>query len=159
MCRVFVSVSFVLTLRLLGDSAKVQGGLDMSKDATKLLQHIDEMRARLAQTANTERSLVEELGDQLNRLDQELLQNIRNVASGHEARRGTILNELQALAGSIGMVRPAREPVEPVAISQENGHPYAPAGGDWRQATKNLSYHDELEFQLNGLLNGKSTPH
>ena len=129
----------------------------MSKDATKLLQHIDEMRARLAQTANTERSLVEELGDQLNRLDQELLQNIRNVASGHEARRGTILNELQA--GSIGMVRPAREPVEPVAILQENGHPYAPAGGDWRQATKNLSYHDELEFQLNGLLNGKSTPH
>ena len=136
MCRVFVSVSFVLTLRLSGDSAKVQGGLDMSKDATKLLQHIDEMRARLAQTANTERSLVEELGDQLNRLDQELLQNIRNVASGHEARRGTILNELQALAGSIGMVRPAREPVEPVAISQENGHPHAPAVGDWRQATK-----------------------
>ena len=66
----------------------------MSKGATKLLQHIDEMRARLAQTANTERSLVEELGDQLNRLDQDLLQNIRNVASGHEARRGAILIEL-----------------------------------------------------------------
>ena len=133
----------------------------MSKDATKLLQHIDEMRARLAQTANTERSLVEELGDQLNRLDQELLQNIQNVAAGHETRRGAIFNELQALAGSIGKFLPAREPVEPVAISQDNGHQHAPVGGDWRQATKTLSYEDELDFLLrNGhLLIGKSSPH
>ena len=131
----------------------------MSKDPTKLLQHIDDMRARLTQTAHTERSLVEALGDQLNCLDQDILQGIRNVATGHEARRGAILNELQALAGNIGMVRPAREPVEPVAISQENGHPIALAGGDWRQATRNMSYHDELEFQLNGLLNGKGSPH
>jgi hypothetical protein len=131
----------------------------MTMDATKLIQHIDEMRARLSQVANTERSLVEDLGDQLNRLDQELLQNIRNVATGHETRRGAILTELQALAGSIGAFLPARKPVEPVAISQGNGHPYAPAVGDWRQATKNLSYHDELELQLNGLLNGKGSPH
>ena len=81
------------------DSMKTHGGLDMTNDATKLIQHIDGMRARLAQTANIERSLVEELGDQLNRLDQELVQSIRNVATGHEARRGAILNELQALAG------------------------------------------------------------
>ena len=131
----------------------------MTNDATKLIQHIDEMRARLSQVAHTERSLVEDLGDQLNRLDQELLQNIRNVATGHETRRGAILNELKALAGSIGTFLPARAPVEPVAISQENGHSYAPAVGDWRQATKNLSYHDELELQLNGLLNGKGSPH
>jgi hypothetical protein len=52
--------------------------------------------------------VVEALGDALNRLDQEILQNIRNIAAGHEARRGAILNELQALAGSIGMV-PSRE--------------------------------------------------
>jgi hypothetical protein len=132
----------------------------MSKDPTKLLQHIDEMRARLSQTANTERSLVQELGDQLNRLDQELLQNIRNIATGHETGRGAILNELQALAGSIGTFLPAREPVEPVAISQENG-PSAPAVGDWRQAATNLNYQDELEFLLkNGhLLIGKSSPH
>jgi len=132
----------------------------MTNDATKLIQHIDEMRARLAQTAHGERALVESLGDALNRLDQDILQNIRNVATGHEARRGAILNELQALAGSIGRFLPAREPVEPVTISQENGHPHAPAVGDWRQATKNLSYHDELEFLLrNGHLNGKSSPH
>ena len=119
------------------------------------------MRARLSQVANTERSLVEDLGDQLNRLDQELLQNIRNVATGHEARRGAILNELQSLAGSIGTFLPAREPAESVAIPQENGHPHAPAVGDWRQATKNLSFQDELEFLVkNGhLLIGKASPH
>jgi hypothetical protein len=89
----------------------------MTNYATKLIQHIDEMRSRLAQTANTERSLVEELGDQLNRLDQELLQNIQNVAAGHETRRGAIFNELQALAGSIGKFLPALEPVERVYIA------------------------------------------
>jgi hypothetical protein len=132
----------------------------MTNDATKLIQHIDEMRTRLAQTANTERSLVEELGDQLNRLDQELLQNIQNVAAGHETRRGAIFNELQALAGSIGKFLPAREPVERVAISHDNGHPNAPAGGDWRKAAMNVSYQDELDFLLkNGHLVSKSSPH
>jgi len=150
----------------------------MANDLTNLVPHIEEMRARLAQMAHSERSLVEELGDQLNRLDQELLQNVQNVAAGHETRRGAIFNELQALAGSIGTFRPVREPVEPVAISPadffeqnpdrlnrdvavENGHPHAPAVGDWRQATKNLSYADELDLLLqNGhLLIGKSSPH
>ena len=133
----------------------------MPIDATKLIQHIDEMRARLAQTAHSERSLVESLGNQLNRLDQEILQNIRNVATGHETRRGAILNELQVLAGSIGAFLPGREPVEPVAISQDNGHQHAPVGGDWRQATKNLSYEEELDSLIrNGhLLVGKSSPH
>ena len=89
-----------------------------------------------------------------------MLQNIRNIASGHAVRRGSMLNELQALAGSIGTFLPPREPVEPVAISQENGHPHAAAVGDWRQATENLNYHDELEFLLrNRHLNGKSSPH
>src|SRR5712691_3541598 len=129
----------------------------MTKDMTKLVQHIDEMRARLSQTAHSERSLVESLGDALNRLDQDILQSVRNIAAGHEARRGAILNELQALACSIGMFLPARETVEPVAISQENGHPYAPAGGDWRLATRNLSFHEELDSLLNGHLNGNGS--
>ena len=120
----------------------------MTQGLTKLVQHIDEMRARLNQTAHTERSLVELLGDALNRLDQDMLQNIRNIAAGHEARRGAILNELQALAGSIGMFLPPQETVaQPQSI---DGYPSAPAGGDWRQATTNLSYHDELERHLNG---------
>jgi hypothetical protein len=120
----------------------------MTKDMTKLVQHIDEMRARLTQTAHNERSLVESLSDALNRLDQDILQSVRNIAAGHEARRGAILNELQALACSIGMFLP---PHEVVVLPQPiDGYPSALAGGDWRQATMNLSYHDELERHLNG---------
>ena len=101
----------------------------MANDLTNLVPHVEEMRARLSQTADTERSLVQQLSDALKRFDQDTLQNVRNVASEHEARRAGILNELQALAASIGAFLPAREPVEPVAITQENGHPHAPAVG------------------------------
>ena len=48
--------------------------------------------------------VVQALGDALNRHEQQLLQDIRHIATGHEARRRAILNELQALAGSIGML-------------------------------------------------------
>ena len=138
-----------------------QGGLNVATDLTLLTSHIEQVRQRLAQTTNTERSLVQELGDALTRFDQETLQNVRTVAAEHEARRSGILNELHALASSIGKFLPAREPVEPVAITQDNGHPNAPVGGDWRQATKTLSYADELDFLIrNGhLLIGKGSSH
>ena len=133
----------------------------MANDLTQLTSHIEQVRQRLAQTAATERSLVQDLGDALKRFDQDTLQNVRNVAAEHEARRSGILNELHALAASIGTFLPAREPNEPVAISQENAQPHAPAAGDWRQATKNLSYEEELDSLIrNGhLLIGKSSPH
>jgi hypothetical protein len=121
----------------------------MANDLTNLIPHIEEVRTRLSQTANTERSLVEQLSDALKRFDQDTLQSIRNVASEHEARRSGIFNELQALAGRIGTFLPARETVEPVAIQQHD----APARGDWRQAVKTISYHDELEADLHALLN------
>ena len=131
----------------------------MANDLTHLTSHIEQVRQRLAQTAAAERSLVQELGDALKRFDQDTLQNVRTIAADHEARRSGILDELHALAGSIGTFRPVREPVEPVAISQENGRPHAPVGGDWRQAPKTLSYEDELDFLIrNGhLLIGKGS--
>ena len=114
-----------------------QGGLNVANDLTHLTSHIEQVRQRLAQTAHTERSLVQELGDALKRFDQDTLQNVRNVAAEHEARRSGILDELQALAASIGTFQPARETVQPAAIQ--------------RQAPK-LSYHDELEANLSALL-------
>jgi hypothetical protein len=155
-----------------------QGGLNVANDLTHLTSHIEQVRQRLAQTAHTERAVVQELGDALKRFDQDTLQNVRTVVADHEARRSGILDELHALAGSIGTFRPVREPVEPVAISPadffeqnpdrlnrdvavENGHPHAPAVGDWRQATKNLSYADELDFLIRSghILIGKSSSH
>ena len=115
---------------------------------TKLLQHIDEMRARLTQTSTSEQSLVKSLGDALNHVDQQLVRDIRKVATEHEARRAVIFNELQALACSIGVFQP---PPEMGVVPQQNdGHSYFPAVGDWRQATMNLNYQDEFEHHLNG---------
>ena len=70
------------------------GGLNVANDLTHLTSHIEQVRQRLAQTAHTERSLVQELGDALKRFDQDTLQNVRNIAAEHEARRSGILNEL-----------------------------------------------------------------
>ncbi len=137
----------------------------------KLIQHIDEMRERLRQTAITEQSLVKDLADSLKIFDQQLLQNVRQVAIDHQARRGSILNALEDLADSMGMFRLQHEGAapQPVAISQavtrpraaaaipeqiDYGHQYGP--GDWRQATQNLNLQEELELHLNGL-NGKSS--
>ena len=117
---------------------------------TKLLQHINEMRTSVNQTATGEQSLVKSLGDALNYVDQQLLRDIRKVATEHEARRAVIFNELQALACSIGVFQSAEEVG---VIPQQNGNPYFPAVGDWRQATQNLSYQEEFDAHLNG--NGK----
>ena len=127
----------------ISDSARTSWGLDM----TKLLQHINDMRASVNHTATGEQSLVKGLGDALSYVDQQLLRDIRKVATEHEARRAVIFNELQALACSIGVFQP---PEEVGAIPQQNGNPYFPAVGDWRQATMNLNYQDEFEQHLNG---------
>ena len=147
----------------------------MTNDLTKLPQHIDEVRASLTETFRNEQSLVKSLGDELNHLDQQLLQSVRQVAADHQIRRGTILNALEDLADSIGMFRPQHEDAlpKPVAVSQpvagpptaaaipeqvDYGYQYSPPAGDWRQATKNLSLEDELELHLNGL-KGKNSRH
>jgi hypothetical protein len=48
---------------------------------TKLLQHIEEMRARLSEIANGERALVQALNDAFNRLDQQLLGGVHVPAA------------------------------------------------------------------------------
>ena len=107
----------------------------MANDLTNLVPHVEELRTRLSQTASTERSLVQQLSDALKRFDQDTLQNVRNIASEHGARRAGILIELQALAASIGTFQPARE--QQAAIQP--------------QAEPRLSYHDDLEANWGAL--------
>jgi hypothetical protein len=98
---------------------------------TKMMQLVEEMRARLDQISDTEQTLVRALGDALSRVDQKLLQDVRSISIEHEARRGAILLELQTLASRIGAFPTAREPMagieysEPAARSigsPHNGH-------------------------------------
>jgi len=115
-------------------------GLTVTNDLTKLAPHVEQARTTLTQTAEHERTLVQALSDEMKRLDKETLQGIRAVAAEHEARRGGILEELQALAVSIGTFQPQREPQ---AIERNRG----PANG---------SYHDELERSLRALMDERS---
>ncbi len=141
----------------------------MANELTKLAPHIEQARTTLSQTADAERSLVQNLSDELKRFDHQTLHGIRTVAAEHEARRTGILNELQTLADSIGMFQPQHENAlpKPVAIPQsvvkaqpaagipeqlDYGYQYSPPA--WRQATKNPSLEDDLEAFLNGM-NGR----
>jgi hypothetical protein len=122
---------------------------------TKLLQHIDEMRTRLNDLGGDEKTLVRALDDALNRLDEQLLNDVRSIATEHEARREAILAELQSLAAGIGMFRPPLEGPsdEPPSYVTSHAHQASIAPGDWRQAASNIE--DELEQRLNG----RNSPH
>jgi hypothetical protein len=127
------------------------GNLLLPYDLTKLPQHIEEMRQRLSQTAAGEHTLVKDLSDSLHALDQQLLQAVRQVAADHQIRRGTILNELQSLADSIGMFQSPHGVTHRVAAPDHAAaagqigvaNQGATARGDWR-ATENLNIEDDL---------------
>ena len=129
---------------------------------TKLLQHIEEMRVRLSEIASDEQALVQALGDALDRLDQQLLRDVRSIATEHELRREEILGELQGLAGGIGMFRaPLAAPPAPEELPnyrRANGlQQRIVAPGDWRQATSNIE--DDVDFHANGHVNGRAPSH
>jgi hypothetical protein len=110
---------------------------------TTLVEQIEEMRVRMNQLARREQDLVRALGQALNRADQKLLQDVRNVALEHEMRREGILRELQALAARMGALPMPRQPYAslenaPLDVPAYEPSPSAPRTGDWRQAAANL---------------------
>ncbi len=66
----------------------------MTNELTRLSPHINQVRDRLSQTTDAERSHVQTLSDELKRFDQQTLQGIRTVAAEHEVRRMGILHEV-----------------------------------------------------------------
>ena len=114
--------------KVIGFKSK-QRGSTMANDLTELTPHINEMRTKLSQTAEHERSLAQALSDELKRMDQETLRNVRNMSAEHEARRAGILIELQALAASMCTFQRALQ----------------------QQAAPKLNCHDELEASLQAL--------
>jgi len=104
----------------------------------KLLQQLEEMHIRIAETATHEESLVKALGDALARLDEQLLADVQSIATEHEARRSAILGELQGLASSIGMFQVSRPAVTARADIDAEPAAYIPSAGDWREAMSNI---------------------
>jgi len=141
---------------------------------TKMVQLVEEMRARLTQIADSEQALVRALGEALSLVDQKLLQDVRNLTTEHEARRAAILYELQGLAYRIGAF-PTAQPdpvpgldyadpavvaigVSHTGIAQNgvtqnglpatmNGNPRPFSRGDWRQAASNIEDGLDVYFQ------------
>lgn len=114
----------------------------------QLLQQLEEMHIRIAETATQEETLVKALGDALNRLDEQLLQDVQSIATEHEARRSAILGELQGLASSIGMFQVSRPAVTARADLEPDAMTYTPIAGDWREATSKIT--EDLDAPANG---------
>jgi hypothetical protein len=125
------------------------------EDMTGLREHIEQLRLRLTTVASGELALVRALGDALSRVDEKLLQDVREVSAAHEARRGAILSELETLAARMGAFPAIPEPVarfdSGVRIpSYGDGAETGVHRGDWRQAAKNME--EDMDFLLNGEL-------
>ena len=122
---------------------------------TKMIELVEEMRARLNQIAEAEHTLVRALGEALSRVDQKLLQDVRSITTDHESRRGAILHELQALALRIGAFPVAREQAPGLEFGNPAARPIAAANGnhnpltrgDWRQAANNIEDELDIYFQ------------
>ena len=122
-----------------------------------LIEQIDAMRIRMNELATEEHGLVKTLGEALVGVDQRLLEEVRNVAAAHDARRGAILGELQLLARRMGALPGPREQVTVLenAAQQERSHgtesvpeqlsieTVLNGGADWRLAAANVQ--DELD--------------
>jgi hypothetical protein len=125
------------------------------------------LRQRLSQTAAGEHTLVKDLSDSLHALDQQLLHAVRQVAAEHQIRRGTILNELQSLADSIGMFQSPNGVTHRVAAPDDAAaavqiglanQAAATAPGHWRRATENLNIEDDLA-KLELYMTGRNPRH
>jgi hypothetical protein len=123
---------------------------------SKMIQLVDEFRERLTTIADTEHQLVAQLREALNRYDQKLLQDVRNITAEHETRRGVILNELQSLAQRVGAFPvAAREPGAAVSHSTPPEARALPANGRlrpiergaWREATDKLQSEIDAYFK------------
>jgi hypothetical protein len=116
-----------------------------------MVQLVEELRQQLDTIVDTEQTLVASLRDALDRFDQKLLQDVRNITVEHETRRGTILSELQTLASRIGAFQVPREArlgsngtaPEGRSALPPNGRPRALEAATWREVTSRLD--SELE--------------
>ena len=110
-----------------------------------LIEQIDAMRIRMNELATEEHGLVRTLGEALAGVDQRLLEEVRNVAAAHDARRGAILGELKMLAGRMGALHGPREQVAVAA-------PEDAAEGEPTRETKHIvrraSIQEELAYHL-----------
>jgi len=117
-------------------------------------QEIEEMRLRMNDWAKSEIGLVTVLDHALADADNKLLDDVRNLASEHEARRAAILKELQGLASRLGVLPTSRDPFAPIndaapplkAVEESSKSPLANGKGDRRLPASSIA--EELSRHL-----------
>lgn len=109
-----------------------------------LSEQLEQMRMRMNELAKQESNLVSTLDDALRATDQQLLQDVRRLTAEHEARRSSILGELQALATRLNGF-PSQAQQLPPTSAFPPGLFSAPADGrryldapDWRQRSAEI---------------------
>ena len=126
-----------------------------------VVEQLEQMRIRMNELARQESNLVAELSEALSAADQQLLQDVRRLAADHEARRGTVLHELQQLAARLNGFPHAGtrrqtlgEAPRAMLQGQAAPHPGAPmpAVPNWEQRSAQIR--DALNHHL-GAMNGK----
>jgi hypothetical protein len=106
-----------------------------------LVQQIEQMRARIEEIAKSDGRLVAALAEAMKQADEKLLHDVVELAEEHEARRGSVLEELQALACRLGTFPrqldhvPSEERAAPRELEQRQAIPLNLSvrnRGDWR---------------------------
>jgi hypothetical protein len=79
---------------------QMRSGLPSSEDSggSRLTEQLEQMRVCMNDVARREHEMAAELDTAVRSMDEQLLHKVRSIAAEHEARRTTILNELQMLA-------------------------------------------------------------
>jgi hypothetical protein len=90
---------------------------------SKMLQLVEEMHVRLNEISASEQALLRALRDALNRVDDKLMQDVRNITAEHETRRRAVLGELQSLATRLGAFPAPREPAPELAYAHNGAWP------------------------------------
>lgn len=113
-------------------------------------EQIETLRARVHDVTAREQSLLRSLRETISLAEDNLLQQVREIAAQHSARRAEVLVELESLAGCIGTFPRALDGDTDAGVvpteffPSPKVEPIAIAAGDWRRATSIIAEDENM---------------
>lgn len=118
-------------------------------------EQIETLRARVHDVTAREQSMLRSLSETITLAEENLLQQVRDIAARHSTRRAEVLAELESLAGCIGTFprtlgdTAADAGVPPTDFfPNAKVEPIAIAAGDWRRATSIIEEDESMVHLL-----------
>lgn len=111
---------------------------------------IETLRNQMRQVAVQEEALLRSLSESINAVEDQLLQQVREIAAAHENRRTQLLDELRGIADRMGTLPSAPAPTAhtPVFFDRASSVPVVNSGADWRHAARAIENDDEFVEML-----------